>query len=64
MHLIYLFVGWIWGFIPVIGQVNLLAMVIAPWFHIYFDLFGALVQSYVFALLTCIYWSQQVEAEH
>ena len=63
MHLIYLFVGWIWGFIPVIGQVNLLAMVIAPWFHIYFDLFGALVQSYVFALLTCIYWSQQVEAE-
>ena len=64
MYLIYLFTGWIWGFIPVIGQVNILAMIIAPWFHIYFDLFGALVQSYVFALLTSIYWSQEVEGAH
>lgn len=64
MYLIYLFTGWIWGFIPVIGQVNILAMIVAPWFHIYFDLFGALVQSYVFALLTSIYWSQEVEGAH
>ena len=64
MYLIYLFTGWIWGFIPVIGQVNILAMIVAPWFHIYFDRFGALVQSYVFALLTSIYWSQEVEGAH
>lgn len=64
MYLIYLATGWLWGLIPVVGQVNLLAMVIAPWFHIYFDLFGALVQSYVFALLTSIYWSQEVEGAH
>lgn len=62
--LIYVFTGYIWSFIPIIGEVNLLGMVIAPWFHMYFDLFEALVQSYVFALLTCIYWSQEVEGEN
>jgi F-type H+-transporting ATPase subunit a len=35
--------------------------VIAPLFHMYFDLFGSLIQSYIFALLTCIYWSTEVE---
>lgn len=62
--LIYVFTGYVWSFIPIIGEVNLLGMVVAPWFHIYFDLFEAMVQSYVFALLTCIYWSQEVEAEN
>lgn len=61
--LIYVFTGYIWSFIPIIGDVNLLGMVVAPWFHMYFDLFESMVQSYVFALLTCIYWSQEVEEE-
>lgn len=61
MFLIYLLSGTIWGAIPIIGQVNLLGMIIAPWFHMYFDLFGSLIQSYIFALLTCIYWSTEVE---
>ena len=61
MFLIYYVCSVAWGAIPIIGEVNLLGMVIAPWFHMYFDLFGSLIQSYIFALLTCIYWSEQVE---
>lgn len=61
MFLIYYVCSVAWGAIPVVGEINLLGMVIAPWFHMYFDLFGSLIQSYIFALLTCIYWSEQVE---
>lgn len=60
MFIIYYFTGWIWWHIPVIGDVNLLGMVIAPWLHMYFDIFDGLIQSYVFALLTGIYWTQEV----
>lgn len=62
MYMIYLVTSSLWGYIPVVGDVNLLGMIVAPWFHMYFDIFGALVQSYVFALLTSIYWTQEVEA--
>lgn len=60
MFMIYWFTGWIWNFIPIIGKVNLLGMIIAPWLHMYFDIFDGLIQAYVFALLTGIYWSQEV----
>lgn len=62
MYMIYVVTGTLWSKIPIIGDVNLLALVVAPWFHLYFDIFGAMVQSYVFALLTTIYWSQEVES--
>lgn len=62
MFVIYYSAGALWGYIPVIGDVNLLGMLIAPWFHMYFDIFGALVQSFVFMLLTGIYWSNEVQA--
>jgi F-type H+-transporting ATPase subunit a len=35
---------------------------IAPPFHIYFDLFSGVVQAFVFTLLTIVYWA--VEATH
>jgi len=60
MFLVYYVCSVAWGAIPIVGEINLLGMVIAPWFHMYFDLFGSLIQSYIFALLTCIYWSEQV----
>jgi F-type H+-transporting ATPase subunit a len=55
MFLVYYVCSVAWGVIPVVGEINLLGMVIAPLFHMYFDLFGSLIQSYIFALLTCIY---------
>lgn len=60
MYIIYWFTSYLWGFIPVIGEVNLLGMIIAPWLHMYFDIFDGLIQAYVFALLTGIYWTQEV----
>ena len=63
MYLIYHFVGWIWGFIPVFGTFNLIGPIIAWPFHIYFDLFSGLIQAFVFSLLTMIYWSLEVPLE-
>lgn len=60
MYIIYFATGKLFEFIPVVGQVNLLGMIIAPWFQMYFDIFGALIQAYIFALLTGIYWTQEV----
>lgn len=60
MYMIYWLTSIIWGFIPVVGEVNLLGMIVAPWFHMYFDIFDGIIQAYVFALLTAIYWSQEV----
>ena len=63
LYLMYHFTGWLWGFIPVVGEMNLLASIITPFLHVYFDLFDGLVQAYVFALLTMIYWTLEAEGE-
>lgn len=60
MYMIYWITTYVWSLIPVIGQINLLGMIVAPWFHLYFDIFGAVIQAYVFSLLTGIYWAQEV----
>ena len=57
IFLLYYFTGWIWSFIPYIGNLNLLGVIIAPAFHMYFDIFSGLVQAFVFTLLTMIYWT-------
>ena len=60
MYIIYWSTTEVWSLIPIVGKVNLLGMIIAPWFHMYFDIFDGLIQAYVFALLTGIYWTQEV----
>lgn len=60
IYMIYWLTYSIWSKIPVIGDINVLGMVVAPVFHLYFDAFGAIIQAYVFALLTGIYWTQEV----
>lgn len=62
IFLLYYFTGWIWSFIPYIGNLNLLGVIIAPAFHMYFDVFNGLIQAFVFTLLTMIYWT--IEANH
>ena len=62
MYLIYSFTGWIWGMIPVIGEVNLFGSIIAPVFHFYFDIFDGVIQAFVFTLLSMVYWT--LEASH
>lgn len=56
MYLLYYVTGMIWGYIPIIGEVNLLGALIAPPFHIYFDVFDGIIQGFVFTLLTLMYW--------
>ena len=69
MYLMYHLIGviWasLWALVPgmhFVGEVNLLATLLAPPFHIYFDLFSGVVQAFVFTLLTIVYWG--VEATH
>lgn len=58
MFLIYSVCGYVWTLIP--GMSNhewyFFAPFITPLLHLYFDLFGGLIQAYVFSLLTTIYW--------
>lgn len=60
MYLIYAVAGWVWGFIPVIGEFNLLGSLIAPAFHFYFDVFDGIIQAFVFTLLSMVYWTLEV----
>lgn len=61
LYIVYYATGALWGKIPVIGQVNLLGSLIAMPLHAYFDIFGGLIQAYVFTLLTTVYWSLETE---
>ncbi|MCR8613335.1 MAG: F0F1 ATP synthase subunit A [Mycoplasma sp.] len=67
MYLFYHVFGLIWAKIPVIGEVNLLGSLLAPPFHVYFDLFDGIIQGYVFTILTLMYWvleTGEEEVEH
>ncbi len=57
IYLLYYVTGRAWVHVPFIGQINLLGPLITPMFHFYLDIFGGLIQAYVFSLLTMLYWS-------
>ena len=70
MYLLYHVIGFVWSSIWThvpgmawLGMVNLLASMIAPPFHIYFDLFSGVVQAFIFTLLTIVYWAVEATAE-
>ncbi len=55
MSLLYSVTGWLSGFVPVIGGINFIAVVITPWLHLYFDLFSGFLQAFLFISLTTIF---------
>lgn len=62
LFLIYYFFGWVWTKIP--GQTTawpLLAPLVTPFLHMYFDIFSVFIQTLVFCSLTTIWWSREVE---
>lgn len=63
IYLLYHVTGIIWGYIPILGEVNLLGSIIAPPFHIYFDVFDGIIQGFVFTLLTLMYWVLETSDE-
>jgi F-type H+-transporting ATPase subunit a len=63
MSLIYFSLGqlssWIFSFLPTGFSSLWLAPLIAPWFHLYFDLFSALIQTLVFISLSMLFIAQE-----
>ncbi|UWV83037.1 hypothetical protein [Mycoplasmopsis cynos] len=37
-------------------------LIITPFLHFYFDLFGSVIQALVFSLLTTVYWVMEAES--
>ncbi|TQC51304.1 F0F1 ATP synthase subunit A [Mycoplasmopsis mucosicanis] len=61
MTSIYYLGGYIWGlFIPG-PQLYFFASIITPWLHMFFDIFGAVIQALIFTILTTIYWTGEVD---
>lgn len=63
MTLLYSFTGWLSGFIPVVGQFNFVGVFVAPWIHLYFDLFSGFLQAFIFISLTTIFIATELEEE-
>ncbi|QIK69731.1 F0F1 ATP synthase subunit A [Erysipelothrix sp. HDW6C] len=54
MTLLYTFTGWLSSFIPLIGGFNFVGVIVAPVLHLYFDMFSAFLQAFIFISLTSI----------
>ena len=52
--LLYSFTAWLSAFVPLIGGFNFIGVVVAPVLHLYFDLFSAFLQAFIFISLTSI----------
>lgn len=63
MTLLYSFTGWLSGFVPVVGKFNFVGVFIAPWIHLYFDLFSGFLQAFLFISLTTIFIATELEEE-
>ncbi len=61
--MLYYFTAFIWSHVPVFGPIDMLTLIILPWFHIYFDLFDDSIQAYIFTILTLIYWQSEMKEE-
>lgn len=55
MSLLYSFTGWLSGLIPLVGGFDFFGVLIAPWLHLYFDLFSGFLQAFLFISLTTIF---------
>jgi F-type H+-transporting ATPase subunit a len=51
----YFLIGYLTSFVPIIGVLSLLAGLVSPPMHGYFDVFVGIIQGMVFAMLTMVY---------
>lgn len=63
LTLIYTFSAYLSSFIPVIGQLNIFGLIIAPVFHAYFDLFSGFIQMFIFITLTIVFVGNELPSE-
>lgn len=67
MSLVYSFTGFLSstliGWIPVIGSFDIVAMIIAPPLHAFFDLFSGGIQMFIFIMLTMVFMGCKIPEE-
>lgn len=63
LNLVYSFTGWVSGLLPVVGKFNFVSLIVAPWIHIYFDLFSGFLQAFIFISLTSIFIAIEYQDE-
>lgn len=63
MSVVYQMFATISGFIPVIGKFNIVAVIIAPALHFYFDLFAGVMQAYLFTNLSANFIGNELPNE-
>ena len=63
MSVIYQLFAMVSGAIPVIGQFNIFGVIVAPFLHMYFDLFSGVMQTYLFSTLTVSFIGNELPSE-
>ena len=63
MSVIYQLFDQVSSLVPVIGQVNFVAIIIAPVLHFYFDLFSGVMQAYLFTNLSANFIGNELPQE-
>lgn len=64
MALFYTFTGWLSSFIPILGNINFIGLAIAPFLHLYFDLFSGFLQAFIFISLSMIFIGVEAPQEN
>jgi len=64
MTMLYSFTAWVSGFVPVVGGFDFFGVIIAPWLHLYFDIFSGFLQAFLFISLTTIFIAIEFEEEN
>ena len=60
MSVIYQMLGSVSKLIPVIGEFNIISVIVAPVLHFYFDLFSGGMQAYIFTVLTISFIAKEL----
>lgn len=55
LMLVYSFTAYVSDLVPVIGTINFIGPLIAPFLHLYFDLFVGAIQMFIFISLTTVF---------
>ncbi|QSF13830.1 F0F1 ATP synthase subunit A [Mycoplasma sp. Mirounga ES2805-ORL] len=64
VYLVYTLFGWLWTLLPGNGESFFwFAPIVTPFLHMYFDIFGAVIQALVFTSLTTVYWANEAEIQ-
>ncbi|NLW14768.1 MAG: F0F1 ATP synthase subunit A [Erysipelothrix sp.] len=63
MTLLYQFTAMVSGYIPLVGGFDIFGVIIAPWLHLYFDLFSGFLQAFLFISLTTIFIGIEFQEE-